>query len=244
VASSRIATEDTRALTTKAMVFDLDDTLAPSKGPVEPSMVTALVSLLERLPVCTISGGQFEQFRTQVLDRLAAPEVLLSRLHLMPTCGTRYYARRDKAWTQIYAEDLSSDQVTRIRRVLHDCATSIGCWQETAWGNLIEDRGGQVTYSGLGQAAPPAAKAAWDPEGRKRRALLARAAPLLADFDVRSGGSTSIDVTRKGIDKAYGIRRLMDQLDATPRQLLFVGDRLDEQGNDHPVLTMGVPAYG
>src|ERR1017187_2572243 len=76
---------------TKAVIFDLDDTLAPSKSPLDPSMATALVSLLQRLPVCIISGGRFEQFQAQVLDQLTAPEQILSRLHLMPTCGTRYY---------------------------------------------------------------------------------------------------------------------------------------------------------
>jgi phosphomannomutase len=242
VPSDEVPTEPLVRRTTKAIVFDLDDTLAPSKGPLEPSMVTALISLLFRVPVCIISGGQFEQFRTQVLDRLAAaPESLLSRLHLMPTCGTRYYARRDHTWAQIYAEDLSPDQSLQIRQVLETCARSLGYWQESAWGDLIEDRGGQVTYSGLGQGAPRAAKAAWDPEGTKRRALQAEVAPLLADFEVRSGGSTSIDVTRRGIDKAYGMRRLMAQLHAAPHELLFVGDRLDVQGNDYPVLALGVP---
>ena len=72
---------------TKAVVFDLDDTLAPSKSPLDPSMATALVSLLQRLPVCIISGGRFEQFQAQVLDRLTAPEQILSGLHLTPTCG-------------------------------------------------------------------------------------------------------------------------------------------------------------
>ena len=59
---------------TKAVAFDLDDTLAPSKSPMHASMAAALVTLLQRLPVCIISGGRFEQFQAQVLDRLTAPE--------------------------------------------------------------------------------------------------------------------------------------------------------------------------
>ena len=34
--------------------------------------------------------------------------------------------------------------------------------------------------------------------------------PLIPDFSVRLGGATSIDVTKPGIDKAYGIRKLRD----------------------------------
>jgi hydroxymethylpyrimidine pyrophosphatase-like HAD family hydrolase len=67
------------------------------------------------------------------------------------------------------------------------------------------------------------------------------AAKLLPDLEVRAGGSTSVDVTRKGIDKAYGIGRLMAELGITAGQVLFVGDRLDEGGNDYPVKAMGVP---
>ena len=226
---------------TKAVAFDLDDTLAPSKSPLDPSMATALVSLLQRLPVCIISGGRFEQFQAQVLDQLTAPEQILSRLYLMPTSGTRYYSRQQGAWSQVYSEDLSAAEKARIMQVLEETSRTLGYWDEHPWGKLIEDRGSQVTYSALGQAAPLDAKAAWDPDGAKKNLLVARAAPLLPDFEVRGGGSTSIDVTRKGIDKAYAIRKLMRQIHATPEELLFVGDRLDEAGNDYPVLAVGVP---
>jgi len=226
--------------TTKAVVFDLDGTLAPSKSALPPAMAAALEGLLRRLPVCIISGGGFEQFTTQVLDRLTAPEPLLARLHLMPTCGTRYYARRDGAWALIYAHDLSAPDRARIAAALQAAARAEGCWTDAAWGEPIEDRGSQVTYSALGQSAPAAAKAAWDPDGARKRSLVARIAPLLPDLEVRAGGSTSIDVTGKGVDKAYGVRELLTVLGAIPDELLFVGDRLDEVGNDHPVLALGV----
>jgi phosphomannomutase len=226
---------------TKAVAFDLDDTLAPSKSPMPASMAAALVTLLQRLPVCIISGGRFEQFQAQVLDQLTAPEPVLSRLHLMPTSGTRYYSRQQGAWARIYAEDLSAAEKARITQVLEETSRALGYWEACPWGELIEDRGSQVTYSALGQAAPLDAKAAWDPDGTKKRLLVARATPLLPGFEVRGGGSTSIDVTRRGIDKAYAIRKLMTQLHAAPQELLFVGDRLDEAGNDYPVLAAGVP---
>ncbi len=224
-----------------AIVFDLDDTLAPSKSPIDPAMAGALTTLLQRLPVAIISGGRFEQFEAQVLDRLTAGEPLLARLHLMPTCGTRSYLRRDGAWSMVYSQDLSPEQKNRIRQALEGTARRLGYWQDEPWGEAIEDRGSQVTYSALGQAAPLEAKAAWDPDGAKKHRLVTDLAPLLPDLEVRGGGSTSVDVTRKGIDKAYGMRRLMDQLDAGPKELLFVGDRLDAGGNDYPVLAAGYP---
>jgi hydroxymethylpyrimidine pyrophosphatase-like HAD family hydrolase len=60
---------------------------------------------------------------------------------------------------------------------------------------------------------------------------------------VRSGGSTSIDITRQGIDKAYGMRKLANLTGIPVERMLFVGDRLDEGGNDYPVKAMGVRTY-
>jgi phosphomannomutase len=98
------------------------------------------VSLLKRLPVCIISGGRFEQFQAQVLDRLTAPERVLSRLHLMPTCGTRYYSRQQCAWSLVYSEDLSSEEKAQIMQVLEETSRTLGYWEERPWGELIEFR--------------------------------------------------------------------------------------------------------
>lgn len=85
------------------------------------------------------------------------------------------------------------------------------------------------------------AKRAWDPDGSKRSALVAAVAPLLPDLEVRSGGSTSVDITRKGIDKAYGMQQLSRETGIELADMLFVGDRLDPEGNDYPVKALGVP---
>ncbi len=224
----------------KAIVFDLDDTLAASKSEMDPAMTSALVTLLGHVEVCIISGGRFEQFESQALKHLTAPSAVLEHLHLMPTCGTRSYDWRTDHWQLLYAEDLSDDQKTRAMTVLEQGAKQLGLWRTDTWGEILEDRGSQITFSALGQAAPVAEKMGWDPDGSKKRALQEYAAPRLPDLEVRSGGSTSIDITRQGIDKAYGIRKLLTELKLEKSDLLFIGDRLDESGNDYPVLAMGV----
>jgi phosphomannomutase len=223
------------------LAFDLDDTLAVSKSPIDPTMADLLGQLLRRVPVCIISGGRFEQFDSQVLRYLTLDDEQRDRLHLMPTCGTRYYRWRDGQWRPVYSEDLTEEEKRRVIDVLTTGAKSLGLWEAKTWGEIIEDRGSQITFSALGQAAPPEAKYAWDPDGVKRRALRQYAAQRLPDLEVRMGGSTSVDVTRKGIDKAYGIGRLLDGLGLTTADVLFVGDRLEEGGNDYPVRAMGVP---
>lgn len=224
----------------KAVVFDLDDTLAPSKSTMDPTMSEALARLLERIDVCIISGGRFEQFVAQALDGFRADDEAMARLHLMPTCGTRYYLWREGAWQLQYAEDLTDDEKQRTTDALRAGAIELGMWHPGPWGDIIEDRGSQITFSALGQRAPIDAKVAWDPTGDKKRALATWVQERLPDLEVRGGGSTSLDITRKGIDKAYGIDKLTAQLGVGIDELLFIGDRLDEAGNDYPVYEHGV----
>jgi phosphomannomutase len=226
--------------TLRVVAFDLDDTLTISKSRIDPRMAQLLAQLLAIMDVCIISGGKFEQFHTQVLRYINAPSERLSRLHIMPTCGTRYYTWQDGDWHMNYAEDLTEDQKSRVIGVLTKGAEKLGLWESQIWGDIIEDRGSQITYSALGQAAPAEAKYAWDPDGSKKRKLRDYAAEYLPDLEVRVGGSTSVDVTRKGIDKAYGISKLCDQLQISADQILFIGDRLSEGGNDYPVIALGV----
>lgn len=224
----------------KVVAFDLDDTLAPSKAAIPEPMADLVVRLLDVAEVCIISGAGFEQFDRQVLTRLPQTPAL-ERLHIMPTCGARYYRWRDGSWQQIYAQNLSPAEKDRAASVLESGARALGLWETQTWGPVIEDRGSQVTFSALGQAAPHDAKADWDADGAKKERLRAYATERLPDLEVRSGGSTSVDVTMKGLDKAHGVRELCHAMGIDTSDVLFVGDRLDEGGNDYPVKAMGVP---
>jgi phosphomannomutase len=228
------------ARTVDLIAFDLDDTLAPSKSSLDPQMASLLAELLAVVRVCVISGGQFGQFESQLIAGLPASATpLFDRLYLLPTCGTQYY-RYDNGWIQQYAENLTPEQKRLALTVVETEARRLGLWESDTWGDILEDRGSQITFSALGQSAPVDAKRAWDPDGSRKESLRAAVAPQLPDLEVRSGGSTSIDITRKGIDKAYGMRKLADLTSIPISRMLFVGDRLDEGGNDYPVKATGV----
>lgn len=227
--------------TPRLVAFDLDDTLAPSKSAIDPRIGELLIALAERVEVAIISGGQLGQFTAQVVDRLPeASDDVLSRLHLMPTCGTQYYRLTPAGIETVYARTLSDDQKARALAAVEEEARRLGLWEAQTWGAILEDRGSQITFSALGQTAPVDAKTAWDPTGEKKSALRDAVAARVPDLEVRSGGSTSVDITERGIDKAYGMRQLSDQTGIALDDMLFVGDRLDEAGNDYPVLAMGV----
>jgi phosphomannomutase len=226
----------------RLVAFDLDDTLAPSKAPLPEPVSEALRRLLAVTEVCVISGGQIAQFRTQVVERLGElPTESAARLHLMPTCGTQYWRLEADGLRCVYAEDLTEQQKSDAMAAVEQEARRLGLWAAETWGPPLEDRGSQITYSALGQQAPLEAKRAWDPTGEKKNRLRSAVQALLPELEVRSGGSTSVDITRRGIDKAYGMQRLREVTGIDFDEMLFVGDRLDPDGNDYPVKALGVP---
>ena len=230
--------------TPRLVAFDLDDTLAPSKSSLDPRMLETFASLLEVVPVAVISGGNFTQFEQQLVNPLRQRDGLtLDALHLLPTCGTRYYRWEDQDWALQYAEDLTDEQKDRALAAVEARAKEAGYWESETWGAILEDRGSQITFSALGQSAPVDVKKQWDPTGEKKDHLRRLVQQDLLDLEVRSGGSTSIDITRKGIDKAYGMQRLAEITGIALDDMLFVGDRLDPEGNDYPVKALGVPCH-
>jgi len=230
-------------MTKKLIAFDLDDTLAITKSPISDRMGELLTRLLDSYHVCIISGGKVSQFHMQVVDRLEATPKQLTKLHLMPTCGTRYY-RYDvhkQNWAMQYAEDLSDKDKREIISVLEASAKELGLWAENPTGDIIEDRDSQITYSALGQQASAEDKYQWaDKNAAAKQQLRALVAERLPNLEVRLGGSTSVDITRIGIDKAYGMQKMIDELNIHKSDIIFIGDKLAEGGNDYPVKAMGI----
>jgi len=226
----------------KVIAFDLDETLTETRTPMTDEMTELLGQLLKKYQVCVISGGSFDQFQKQFISNLKVEPAQLTSLHLMPTCGTRYYSFNlvKNDWRQVYAENFTAAEKVVITAALNEGIDEVNYRIKNPKGPLIEDRGSQITYSALGQDASPAEKKAWDPAGDKKRKIRDSVALRIPQFEVRAGGTTSIDVTKQGIDKAYGMKRLMEILKVSKEDILFIGDRLWEGGNDYPVKLMGI----
>ena len=222
----------------KLIVFDLDRTLAESKSSLDTETSGLLYGLMGIIKVAVISGGDWPQFEKQLISRLPQDE-RLANLVLLPTCGTKFY-QYSGDWKEIYSDDLTADQRETIISSLKKAIAQAGFQVEKVWGAVIEDRGSQVTYSALGQQAPLEEKAKWDPDFAKRKKIKSILDTLIPEFSVRMGGATSIDVTKPGIDKAYGIKKLQDILSITLDEMIYIGDALFAGGNDYPVEEAGV----
>jgi len=222
----------------RLIVFDLDGTLAPSKASLDAEMAGLLGRLLEFIKVAVISGGAWRQFEKQVLSHLSDDD-RLRNLSILPTCGTKFF-QRNGSWKELYSEDFSQEQKKKIIDALSKALSDSGIKTTQHWGEVIEDRGSQITFSALGQEAPLDAKKAWDPDFKKREKIKAILDPLIPEFSVNLGGSTSIDVTKHGIDKAYGIGKLRDVLGIDIKEMIFIGDAIFPGGNDYPAKEAGV----
>ncbi|MEQ8667626.1 MAG: HAD-IIB family hydrolase [Pirellulales bacterium] len=219
------------------IVFDLDGTLARSKSPLDAEMAVLLTSLLNIVKVAVISGGAWPQFEKQVLAKLPH-HAQLEHLSILPTCGTKFY-QFAADWKPIYSEDFDATQKAQITNALTQAVDSTDTRVSQTWGEQIDDRGSQITFSGLGQQAPIEEKEKWDPDFSKRKKIKAVLGELIPDFSVNLGGMTSIDVTKPGIDKAYGIRKLRDTLAIAISDMIFIGDAIFPGGNDYPAKQAG-----
>ena len=225
----------------KLVIFDLDGTLAESKQPLTSEMAMFVTKLLTRTKVAIVSGGALPQFLKQVVGQLPS-DANLANLYILPTSGASLYEFKNNGWEKIYEEHLSEKESETIAAAMSSAAIETGIidFSESAWGDRIEYRGGQVTMSALGQEAPIVEKKAWDPDHAKRHKLQAAIAAKLPEFSVGIGGSTTIDVTKRGIDKAYGIRQLCKRLGINESDAMYIGDELESGGNDESVYKTGV----
>ncbi|PAV69383.1 hypothetical protein WR25_24099 [Diploscapter pachys] len=202
-------------------------------------MGEALADLLGVAHVAVISGGDWPQFQKQVASRLPA-RADLSKLWLMPTTGTKLYVHRDGAWQTVYAELFDDATKAKILKAFDESLEATGFVPEKTWGERIEDRGSQITFSALGQEAPVAEKEHWDPKFEKRKVIQADLKQRLPGLSINMGGATSIDITQEGVDKAYGLKKLRDESGIPLDAMMFIGDAIFPGGNDYPAKELGL----
>lgn len=229
----------------KLIVFDLDGTLTESKADMDKEMAFLVGKLLEVKHVAIIGGGKYDQFKRQFLDKLFVSKELLGRLLLFPASATAFYKYDNNEWKKVYSRDLTEEEKKKVFLAFEKTFRELDYKQpDEIFGELIEDRGTQITFSALGQEAPLGLKEKWKAEYSDTKMKIAETLrKYLPDMDVASAGYTSIDVTRKGIDKGYGLRQIKEHLSIPFEDMLFVGDALFPGGNDNAALNTGVLCF-
>lgn len=221
----------------KWFVFDIDGTIAHSKQPIDEEMSYLLSRVAQNHQLVLLTGGNAEQIEKQVLSRI--------KYHVawgLPTSGAQCIRYGCVGPKLLWNDSLSDEQIDSIyeafARTFHDIKYE---HPQKVYGDILENRVSQVTFSACGQAAPVEVKKLWDPTHTKRKEIVAQLSYYLQQFECRIGGTTSIDVTLRGQDKGSNLRRFMRYYGIDDNHLLYFGDAFGPGGNDLPVLQVGLP---
>lgn len=226
----------------RIIIFDLDGTLTKSKSHIDHEMASLIRELLRVKYVAITSGGSFQQFSSQFISGLPK-NANLRNLLLFPTSSSRgyYYDSKRRRFYQAYTNVLSIRDVKKILRSFAKVFQAIGYSQPArTYGPVFENRGSQVTFSALGQKAPLRLKRTWDPTQQKRQRIRRLLRIQLHNFEISIGGTTSIDVTRKGVNKTLCVEKLRERLGVKKEDMLYVGDALFRGGNDYIMRSTGI----
>jgi HAD superfamily hydrolase (TIGR01484 family) len=224
----------------KAIVCDLDGTLAPSKSSLQPDMAKVIIQVLEKYKMAVVTGGSYEQFKKQFISNLPNSD-FLKNLFLFPTNGSACYVFDTvDGFKKLYSEKLTDSEKKSIFDALNKAILESGIDLSNPFGEIIEDRESQISFSGRGQLAPLEIKEKWDPDQNKRKFLINILKKYIPDFEIRIGGTTTIDITRAGINKAYAIGKILELMSLNKDEILFIGDALYEGGNDYTVIQTGI----
>lgn len=140
-----------------------------------------------------------------------------------------------------YEFRLSKKEVVAVKNAFSKALSGAGfSYPKRRYGILVENRGAEIAFSALGQRAPLPLKRRWNRESDIRPEIMKILKKLLPGFEIRQGGFTSIDVTKKGVDKGYAIKRLIRILKISKKDVLFLGDAIFPGGNDYAAKKTGV----
>jgi phosphomannomutase len=226
----------------KIIIFDLDGTLTKSKSDIDQEMASLVAELLRLKFVAVTSGCSYQQFETQFVGGLPRG-ANLSNLYLFPTNSAAgyYYDEKRGRFARFYQKSLSLKDAKKILKAFERVFRQIRYEPpRKTYGPVFENRRSQLTFSALGQRAPLRFKRKWDPHQKKRLKIRRLLKKQLPEFQVSIGGTTSIDVTRKGVDKTLCVRKLRERLNVNLKGMLFVGDALYPGGNDHIMKSTGI----
>ncbi len=227
----------------RVAIFDLDDTLAESFQPPKPEMVDRLGKLLELIPIAIMSAAGFPRIKDQFISYLEhSPHI--SQFYIFPNSTAECYTWENGAWSIAYSLGLSVSDRATIRTAINEALAETGVLgKHPEHAPEIIDRDAQIALATIGLQASYEEKAAWDPDQEKRKKLKVVLEKKIPQFEILMGGMTTIDITHKGINKAYGVNWFSKKLGIPTSEMLYVGDALYPGGNDEVVIKTGIQTH-
>ncbi len=222
----------------KIICFDLDGTLAPSKERLDDEMVELVNQLLEKYHMSVITWWWPDRFQRQIFDHITTDENLLKKFIACPNCGTKMLRYENWERHKLYSLDFTPDEKKKILDSMNEVMDLLNLRPEKTRWDIVEDRWSQITFSALWQHAPLQEKQYRDPDFKKRNVIKAELEKRIPEFSINSWWTTSIDITMKWVDKAFAIKKIMENNPFNLEDILFIWDAIFPGGNDYPPFTI------
>jgi len=226
----------------KALVFDMDGTLAPATQKISDDMMTALLSVKPGYNKYLVTGSDMEKIQKQI------PESFLLK------CFRKVFACNG---TSVFDTNLDTDDETKpyapdlvhtVKLLDHysqaDMNHLIGYLLKVAseshtkfkTGTFIEWRGSQINFSVVGRNCTLEQRddyVKWDKKSNERQRIADRLSKEFQGWGLvfNLGGQISIDITRKEWDKSYALNFIPED----PTECIYFGDKIVEGGNDFSI---------
>ncbi len=215
----------------KVIIADVDETLCESCQVITPEMADQVNTLLSRgYSFAIISGTDVKE-----LHRMVSSGVNHEH-HILGNSGTNYVkVLGDKSMHPQYTHELAEEDKAELRNAFEKLIEYANLVSMTTKDDQILDRQSQMTLSVIGRNAPIEVKKALDPDGKKRMEWISFLKQHVdaTKYHFKIGGTTSIDVTQKGLNKRVGIIKFAEHHGIKLHEILYFGDRMDPGGNDY-----------
>jgi len=215
----------------KIIIADVDDTTVESCQQPTPEMAEQINQMIKQGYIFAfISGAKVADLQQMLSSRITEEH------HILGTTGTNYTKIKNGISEEIYNQSFTPEEKSEIMAAFEKVIEHFNLQSLTTKEDQLQDRDSQITLSILGRHAPQDLKKNYDQDNRKRIEHIAYIKQFLDEnkYEIKYAGTTSIDITRKGLDKEWGIREFAKEKNIDLKSILFFGDKLQPGGNDYP----------
>ncbi|MDD2654989.1 MAG: HAD-IIB family hydrolase, partial [Candidatus Omnitrophica bacterium] len=227
-------------------VADKDETLTLARKRMSLEMAQRISDILRMGgKFIIISGANFKRVKEeaiQILEEVLGDESgLLKDLYLALCNGTQMfrYDKTNKEFIPIYSLELTDFiGAAGKQKALDILEETMDKFAIERYPDKIqiEDLGSQITFRGPGKFIDDQERKLFDPNKQKRQSWAEYIKGRLLDegleLEVVVAGTTAIDILPKGVNKGYGIDKIVETLGIPYTNMLFAGDSFGRDGND------------
>jgi phosphomannomutase len=205
---------------TNKFIFDVDGTLTPSRGVIDPKFKDFFNEFCRSNSVYLVTGSD----KPKTVEQLGEDTYNLAH--------TVYNCNGNDVWQS--AKHIRTNE-WRLKDHPHNWLTEQLTMSDfpVRTGLHFEHRPGMVNFSIVGRNATHEQRqhyVKWDKDRGERENIAAVFNNNFPDLEARVGGETGIDISPKGFDKSQIVKDF-DSEDS----LWFFGDAMHEGGNDYPL---------